>query len=70
MFAKEAVELGIACGLKTVGEAVRNVSYHAPSLFAYEHINDEEDELFRSVERNGLQPETLISEINIDELKE
>lgn len=42
---KEALELADECGLSTVGEAILNVELHAPSLFPYEKMHDELNEL-------------------------
>jgi hypothetical protein len=54
---RAAVELGVECGLRTVGEAVLNVELHAPSLFEYTSLNKELDELaedYKTVDRNML----------------
>lgn len=42
---KEAVDLGRACGLRTVEECVRNVHIHCMSLFIYEDVPGELNEL-------------------------
>ncbi len=52
---KEALEIGIGCGLETVGECVYNIELHAPSLFSYgdlpkelNELRTEESELYKS----------------------
>lgn len=42
----DACDIGKACGLETVGEAVLNISMHAISIFAYDQLNDELNELY------------------------
>ena len=34
----EALEIAEACGLSTVGEAVKNIKFHAMSLFSYKDL--------------------------------
>ena len=41
----EAIEFGKECGLETVEECMRNVEIHAISLFKYEDINKELNEM-------------------------
>lgn len=45
---KEACKLAKDCGLSTVGEAISNVTFHATSLFPYDEIDRELDELTAS----------------------
>lgn len=40
-----ALEIGEDCGLMTVGEAIRNVNIHATSIFIWDKINSEMEEL-------------------------
>lgn len=47
---KEALEIGIDCGLETARECIRNVNIHAPSLFLYSEINKELNELYTEAE--------------------
>lgn len=42
---EEAIKLGKDCGLETVEECIRNIELHAISLFKYEDINKELNEL-------------------------
>lgn len=44
---KECLELGKDCGLETLGECLSNVQIHAPTLFAYDQISDEWNELIK-----------------------
>ena len=48
---KEALEIGIDCGLETARECIRNIQIHAPSLFLYSEISKEIDELYNEAER-------------------
>lgn len=41
-----ALEIGEDCGLMTVGEAIRNVGIHATSIFIWDKINSEMEELW------------------------
>jgi len=43
---KEACKIAEYCGLKTIGEAVDNIDHHCTSLFKYENIFTELDELY------------------------
>ena len=45
MLMKEACEIGVACGLETLGEAVLNIKIHHANLFLNEEIQKEFDEL-------------------------
>lgn len=58
---KEALELADECGLSTVGEAILNVELHAPSLFPYEKIHTELNELYQ--EAAAYDDNQLISEV-------
>lgn len=42
---KEACGIAGACGLSTVGEAITNITFHATSLFPYDEIDKEIEEL-------------------------
>ena len=53
---KTALEIGIDCGLKTIGECLYNIQIHSPSLFAYSEINKELNELI--LERDDLFSKT------------
>jgi len=39
------IEIAIACGLTTLGEAYDNINFHALSLFLYDEIDKEMYEL-------------------------
>lgn len=45
------LELGKECGLNTVQECVVNVEIHATSLFSYNKMNDELQELYSDLEK-------------------
>ena len=42
---KTALEIGIDCGLETIGESLYNIQIHSSSLFTYAEINKELNEL-------------------------
>ena len=42
----ECIELGHACGLSSLNSCVLNVEIHATSLFTYDEINKELQELY------------------------
>ena len=70
MTAKDVIELGKACGLETVGEAVRCVLMHPYASFNIENIEQQETDMFRDLERHGLQPEMKIKDVNLTSDKE
>lgn len=47
---KEALEIGIDCGLETARECIMNVDLHVLSLFSYSEINKELNELYSEAE--------------------
>lgn len=58
----DCLDIANACGLETVGEARREISSHAPSLFYYEKISDEIWELYCEMSARGIKPEMTIYE--------
>ena len=50
---KEALEMGVDCGLSTVQEAVRNVEIHSVNFFIYEKIRAELKELYETWDDHG-----------------
>lgn len=56
----KAIELGKACGLSTIEECIANVDYHAMSIFKYEEINTEINELLVDFKNSGLNKDTKI----------
>ncbi len=58
---KTACDIAEACGLDTVGEAIHNIGFHAPSLFAYDDLPGELKELEKDAA--GIPSETPIGEI-------
>jgi hypothetical protein len=44
---EEALRTGAVCGLETVEEALANIYIHSPSLFKYEEIKQELEELYQ-----------------------
>lgn len=51
---KTAREYGRACGLETDAEAVNNILMHAISIFAYEDLDSELDELLDDAKANSV----------------
>jgi hypothetical protein len=51
---KEALEIGDECGLSHIGEALLNIEIHAGSLFSYDKIAIEIEELFNDFKDSGL----------------
>ena len=52
----EALELGKECGLTRVREAIENVILHSPSLFTYEKVKPEVEQMlheWETVKRNS-----------------
>lgn len=47
---KTALEIGIDCGLETARECIRNVDFHAFSLFEHSEVNQELNELYTDAE--------------------
>ena len=45
----DACHIALECGLHTVGEAVFNIELHAMSIFSYEDIRRELDQLYQEV---------------------
>ena len=50
---KEALEMGMDCGLSTVQEAVRNIEIHSVNFFIYEKIRPELKELYETWDDHG-----------------
>lgn len=69
----KCLELGEECGLTTVIEALRNVDIHASSLFVYDKIDYECDELIQEYEdillSRGFNQNSSITEV-IDIVRE
>lgn len=62
MILKKALELGMSLGLKTVEEAITNISIHAINLFPYEAIEKEEQELFDDLSYYNIKYENSIED--------
>lgn len=50
MTLKTCLEIGLDCGLETIGEAVYNIDLHAMSIFDYKTMNQEILHLYKEVE--------------------
>lgn len=59
----DALDIADSCGLDTYGEAIYNVNLHAPSLFGYDELHKELNELNKeysdTAERLGISIEEL-----------
>lgn len=56
---KEACDIADACGLETLGEAVMNIELHSTSLFVYDEIDKEIQELESDIKSLGPDWENL-----------
>lgn len=54
---KEALKIGIDCGLETARECIRNIDLHAGMFFSWDMISMELDDLYTEAEE-------LVSETN------
>jgi hypothetical protein len=62
---KACLELGVACGLKTIDECVLHVEIHEQSLFSYNSIQDELLELYDELDETEYAGNELaVEEIN------
>jgi hypothetical protein len=64
---KSALEMGKDCGLSTICEAILNVEIHAISLFNYEKIDEELEEMYNDVHINNID---LNEDMSIDKALE
>ena len=58
---KEALKIGVDCGLATVDEAIKNIEIHSMNFFNYEKINAELKELYEAWEKHGCHKAMPIS---------
>ena len=66
---KECLEIGLACGLETVGEALSNICNHAIQVFAHDEVFAELDKLYDEFEQLGIPKETMIKDVLKEGLK-
>ena len=59
MKVKEACEIAEDCGLETIGEAILNIKLHAISLFSYDELNKELDELYEDAKNYHMDESIL-----------
>ena len=59
MKVKEACEIAKDCGLETIGEAIRNIKFHATSLFAYDKMSKELAELYTDAKNYHMDESVL-----------
>ena len=59
MKVKEACEIAEDCGLETIGEAILNIQLHAISLFSYDELNKELDELYEDAKNYHMDESVL-----------
>lgn len=72
---KDALETGWHCGMKTVGECIDNVDFHAMMIFTYDELEKEMLELFKEFSESNLRDESStktalknLYDINTDDL--
>lgn len=59
---KSALEIGKECGLTTVSEAIVNINMHAMSMFAYDEMSSEYNELVKDFRESGFALEDGIND--------
>ena len=59
---KDALEIAKDCGLETVGEAIMNISMHAMSIFAYDSMQAEYDELIKEALECGAKRDDKVED--------
>ena len=57
---KRAIKIGKDCGLETIGEAICNIELHASSMFDFDNIQEEIEELHNDFKNNGLNEDDLL----------
>ena len=57
---KKACEIAKVCGLKTIGEAILNIELHANTLFSYDELNKELNELYEDAKNYHLDDSILM----------
>lgn len=60
---KECLEIGKACGLETVEEALSNICNHAIQVFEHGAVFTELKELYDEFEQLGIPKETTIKDV-------
>jgi hypothetical protein len=56
---KEACEIAVDCGLTTIGEAILNIELHAISLFSYDELSKELNELYEDAKNYHMNASVL-----------
>lgn len=75
MTLKNCLEIGVDCGLRTVGEAIYNIDLHAGNLFEYSKLNQEVLQVYREAtdlfHKTNFTKESLTTEVLkwIDEME-
>ena len=59
MKVREACEIADECGLETIGEAIFNIQLHAISLFSYDELNEELNELYEDAKNYHMDASVL-----------
>ncbi|HGD0580533.1 TPA: hypothetical protein ACH354_002195 [Clostridium perfringens] len=57
---KRAIKIGKDCGLETIGEAICNIELHASSMFDFDDIQEEIEELHNDFKNSGLNEDDLL----------
>lgn len=62
---KKAIKIGKDCELDFVGDAILNIRNHAMSIFSYDEIQEELEELYKDFEKSGLKLTDSIENIKL-----
>ncbi|EGT3619388.1 hypothetical protein FJ641_08280 [Clostridium perfringens] len=57
---KRAIKIEKDCGLETMGEAICNIELHASSMFDFDNIQEEIEELHNDFKNSGLNEDNLL----------
>lgn len=59
MKVKEACAIAEDCGLETIGEAILNIQIHAISIFSYDELDKELNELYEDAKNYHMDESVL-----------
>lgn len=60
---KDALEIGLECGLTNVGEAIFNIQLHAANIFVYGEEQKEFNELISECKIRNINKDMLIEDV-------
>lgn len=67
---KRAIKIGKDCGLETIGEAICNIELHASSIFDFDKVQEEIEELHNDFRNSGLNEDDLLEDFIITKMVE